>query len=171
MRHFLWLWGPLEPQEESHKWSFFFNAQFHTRPIFFPPANLFFGIFWWFVGGKKTVQSSWFRVLSLEVVASVPKFAFFLCLNLSNIYQNLSNSVTVNFLIGGPLAFRLFKPIVNDDYHQEHKEFWWRVSLSHFSLWNEEEKAFCVCGISFLCFFLSLGRVIEREIPQLQPSD
>jgi len=48
---------------------------------------------------------------------------FFLCPNLSNIYQNLSNSVTVNFLIGGPLAFRLFKPIVNDDYHQEHKEF------------------------------------------------
>jgi len=72
---------------------------------------------------KKTVQSSRFRVLSLEVVASVPKFVFFLCPNLSNIYQNLSNSVTVNFLIGGPLAFRLFKPIVNDDYHQEHKEF------------------------------------------------
>lgn len=89
---------------------------------------------------------------------------FFLCPNLSNIYQNLSNSVTVNFLIGGPLAFRLFKPIVNDDYHQEHKEFWWRVSLSHFSLWNEEEKAFVFVGFLFcVSFFRSVESLSVRS--------
>jgi len=44
------------------------------------------------------------------------------------------------------------------------------LSISHFSLWNEEEKAFVFVG--FLFVFLSLlGRVIEREIPQSQPSD
>ena len=103
---------------------------------------------------KKTGQSGRFRVLSLEVVASVPKSVF--CLFVQICQTSTKICQTRYFLIGGPLAFRLFKPIVNDDYHQEHKEFWWRVSLSHFSLWNEEEKAFCVCGISFcVSFFCS----------------
>jgi len=72
---------------------------------------------------KKTGQSVRFRVLSLEVVASVPKFALFFW---SKFIKHLPKFVKLGswyFLIGGPLAFRLFKPIVNDDYHQEHKEF------------------------------------------------
>lgn len=142
MRQFLWLWGPLEPQEESHKWSFFFNLS-SLRQLFFPTGKSNFGIFWLFAREKITCRSSRLRVLSLEVVASVPKFAW--GPNLLKIYQNLSNSVVFRSVVHHPFLC-LFKPIVNDDYHQEHKEFWWRVSLSHFSLWNEEEKAFVFVG-------------------------
>jgi len=57
--------------------------------------------------------------LSLEVVASVPKLVF-----VSKFVKHLPKFVKLGyFLIEGSPAFRLFKPIVNDDYHQEHKEF------------------------------------------------
>lgn len=171
MRHFLWLWGPLEPQEESHKWSFFFNAQFHTRPIFFPPANLFFGIFWLFAGGKKNwperpVQS--FVTRSGRIRAQI--LFFVMCPNLSNIYQNLSNfglgifwsEVHLHFVFSNQLwTTIIIKNIKNFDEESLYL-------TSHYGM--KRRRLLCLWDF-FLCFFLLLGRVIEREIPQLQPSD
>jgi len=77
-----------------------------------------------FAAGKKTWPERPFQSFvtrSGRIRAQIPFFC-----DVSKFVKHLPKFVklwTWYFLIGGPLAFRLFKPIVNDDYHQEHKEF------------------------------------------------
>ena len=86
--------------------------QIHAEPTFFPPENLIFGIFGLFTGGKKWPGRPVVR-FSLEVVDSVPEFVFVA----KFVKKHLK--ICRYILTRVPLAFRLFKPIVNDDNHPE----------------------------------------------------
>ena len=150
-----------------------FLQSFFTAPTFFPQANLILAFSDCLLVEKITGRSSRLRVLSLEVVASVLKFAR--GPNLLKIYQNLFSGSPFHFFV---FSNQLWTTVIIK--YQEHKEFWWRVSLSHFSLWNEEEKAFVFVGsksfsarnLSFLLeIFLrspsslrSLNRSLEKNI-------
>ena len=116
-----------------------FLQSFFTAPTFFPQANLILAFSDCLLVEKITGRGSRLRVLSLEVVASVLKFAW--GPNLLKIYQNLFSGSPFHFFV---FSNQLWTTVIIK--YQEHKEFWWRVSLSHFSLWNEEEKAFVFVG-------------------------